>query len=50
MAFEIRGMPCPKCGKKTLTHHIRKKYGMEYDYCMAQCRKCGHQFKEEEIE
>lgn len=49
MSFEVKGLKCLKCGKKTLTHEMRRENWMELCYTEATCRKCGAKFKEEDF-
>jgi len=41
----IKNKPCPKCGKKTLSHPDLKEWSLWKDTTRAYCRSCGAKFK-----
>ena len=44
--MKVKGVPCPKCGKKTLSHPDNPKWSAWKEYSKAVCRSCGSKFKE----
>lgn len=46
----VKGKPCPKCGKKTLSHPDNYYWSNWKDTNRAYCRSCGTRFKKKERE
>lgn len=44
--MEIKGIPCLKCGKKTLSHPDNPRWSAWKMTDKAVCRSCGVRFKE----
>ena len=44
--IKVKGIKCPKCGKKTLSNPDNEKWSKWKDYTKAFCRNCKTKFRE----
>ncbi len=49
LTVEVKGVSCPNCGKKTLSHPNHKEWSAWKDYSRVYCRKCGRVITEDEL-